>query len=109
MLSTKGQRTRSTARSKLTQAFVERLAADFNLYGEEVIAKLREDSPAVYAQVIAKLCPAELLVQQTTEFPDLEEMSRQELRDFMIEEMKTLYGVRLIEGPEAATDGKAQG
>ena len=94
MLSTKGQRTRSTARSKLTQAFVERLAADFNLYGEEVIAKL---------------CPAELLVQQTTEFPDLEEMSRQELRDFMIEEMKTLYGVRLIEGPEAATDGKAQG
>jgi hypothetical protein len=105
MLSTKGLGTRSTARSKLTQAFVERLAVDFNLYGEEVITKLREDSPAVYAQVIAKLCPAELLVTQHEDV-ELADMSGEQLRDFMISEMKAIWGVEL-KSPAAITDGKA--
>jgi hypothetical protein len=68
--------TRNTARSKLTQDFIERLAGDFKIYGQEVIEKLREESPAKYAEVISKLVPQEMLVHHD-ESADLAEMSLQ--------------------------------
>ena len=95
VLATKAKRgTRNTARSKLTQDFIERLAADFRLYGEEVIEKLRTESPAKYAEVIAKLVPQELLIHQD-DSADLSDMSLEELKAFMIEQMWELFGVRL--------------
>jgi hypothetical protein len=108
-LLSKQVRTRSTARAKLTQEFVERLAADFQVYGEEVIQKLREGSPAIYAQVIAKLCPQELLVTES-EHPELADMSFDELRDFLIEGMHEVWGVEISQKPSPVaitTDGKA--
>jgi hypothetical protein len=89
-------KTRSSTRSRLTQEFIERLALDFRQHGEEVITKLREDSPAVYAQVIAKLCPAELLVTQH-EDAELADMDLPELKIFMVAEMRRLFGVELKE------------
>lgn len=45
------------SRSKLSEAFLKVLSDDFEENGIEVIAKLRTDSPAQYANVIAKLMP----------------------------------------------------
>ena len=45
------------SRNKLSEAFLRVLADDFAEYGEEVIMQLRCESPAQYANVIAKLMP----------------------------------------------------
>jgi hypothetical protein len=37
------------------------------------------------------------LVHQNTEFPDLEEMSLEQLKDVMAAEMKVLFGVEVID------------
>lgn len=45
------------ARNKLSELFIQTLCDDFEGNGVEVIEKLRQDSPAQYANVIAKLMP----------------------------------------------------
>lgn len=45
------------SRSKLSEAFLSVLANDFEENGTDVIERLREESPAQYANVIAKLMP----------------------------------------------------
>jgi hypothetical protein len=45
------------SRNKLSEAFLRVLSNDFSEHGVEVIEKLRKDSPAQYANVIAKLMP----------------------------------------------------
>jgi hypothetical protein len=45
------------SRNKLSEAFLRVLSDDFSEHGVEVIEKLRKDSPAQYANVIAKLMP----------------------------------------------------
>lgn len=45
------------ARSKLSEAFLNVLADDFEANGQAAIEKLRDENPAQYANVIAKLMP----------------------------------------------------
>ena len=45
------------SRNKLSEAFLRVLADDFENNGIEAIEQLRKDSPAQYANVIAKLMP----------------------------------------------------
>lgn len=45
------------SRNKLSEAFLRVLSDDFGEHGVEVIERLREESPAQYANVIAKLMP----------------------------------------------------
>lgn len=45
------------SRNKLSEAFLRVLADDFGENGVEVIERLRKESPAQYANVIAKLMP----------------------------------------------------
>jgi hypothetical protein len=45
------------SRNKLSEAFLRVLANDFHDNGVEVIERLRIESPAQYANVIAKLMP----------------------------------------------------
>jgi len=45
------------SRNKLSDGFIRVLADDFDENGVEVIRRLREESPAQYANVIAKLMP----------------------------------------------------
>ena len=102
----KGPKTRSTARAQLTQRFVEALAKDWEIWGPQVLERVREESPEKYCELVAKLVPQEVLLAQT-EHAELEAMSPEELRAFMISEVQALYGVKLIEGSTAATDDKA--
>jgi hypothetical protein len=48
------------ARAKLGEAFLEALAADFELYGVETIQKTRTIDPAAYVKIIAGILPKEL-------------------------------------------------
>ncbi len=45
------------SRNKLSEAFLRVLSDDFQENGIEVIERLRQESPAQYANVIAKLMP----------------------------------------------------
>ena len=45
------------ARSRLSEAFLEVLANDFEEHGEDVIDRLRKEQPGQYANVIGKLMP----------------------------------------------------
>lgn len=45
------------SRNKLSEAFLRVLADDFEANGTDAIERLRADSPAQYANVIAKLMP----------------------------------------------------
>ena len=64
------------ARNRLTAAFLNALAADFDEHGKSAIVKCREDKPEAYIKAIAALCPKEIEVKRP-----LEEMSADELLD----------------------------
>ncbi|WP_322189283.1 DUF5681 domain-containing protein [Fulvimarina uroteuthidis] len=64
------------ARNKLSEAFLEALAADFHEHSIEVIKTVREEKPDVYIKVIASLLPRDLNVNVS----DLGELSDEDLR-----------------------------
>lgn len=45
------------SRSKLSEAFLRALADDFDEHGLETVAKVRDDKPDAYLNVIGKLMP----------------------------------------------------
>jgi hypothetical protein len=45
------------SRHKLNEDFLSKFAADFALHGEEVIAKVREEQPAIWLKIAADLLP----------------------------------------------------
>jgi hypothetical protein len=76
---------KATARSKLTAKFLEALQADFEQHGAGVIEKLREENPARYAEVVARLCPVEASVTQDSEYTRMAEMTEDERLDYLLD------------------------
>lgn len=64
------------ARNRLTAAFLNALAKDFDENGKEAIEQCRLYKPDAYIKAIAALCPKEIEVKRP-----LEEMSADELLD----------------------------
>ena len=64
------------ARNRLTAAFLNALAKDFDENGKEAIEQCRLNKPDAYIKAIAALCPKEIEVKRP-----LEEMSADELLD----------------------------
>jgi hypothetical protein len=54
-----GGRTKG-ARARLSDKFFDALAADFNERADVVIAAVRENDPAIYLNIVARLMPKEL-------------------------------------------------
>ena len=75
------------ARNRLTAAFLNALAADFDEHGAAAIKECRETKPDAYIKAIAALCPKEVEVKRP-----LEDMNADEL----------LAAVRALEGFLAA-------
>src|ERR1700747_64855 len=75
------------ARNRLTAAFLNALAADFDEHGKSAIVKCREDKPEAYIKAIAALCPKEVEIKNPL----------QELKDDEL-----LTAVRALEGFLAA-------
>jgi hypothetical protein len=59
------------ARSKLGEAFIESLAADFDEHGEGVIKLVRAREPATYLKIIKDILPREVLVRAFTAHADV--------------------------------------
>lgn len=54
------------ARSKLGEAFLQELAADFEKHGAEAIIAVREEKPDQYLKVIASILPKEIDIGENT-------------------------------------------
>ena len=89
-LSKNKDKVRSTARGQLTGEFIRRLAEDFNLYGPDVIEKLRTEQPGKYVEAISKLVPAELLISQDNDVAELEGKSANEIFDYLEEQIRLI-------------------
>mgnify|MGYP003125150940 CR=1 FL=1 len=63
------------SRSKLSEAFLEALAADFDEHGVRAIQTVREEKPDAYVKIIASILPRDLNVQVS----DLEGLTDEEL------------------------------
>lgn len=62
------------ARNRLTAAFLNALAADFDAHGKEALEQCRINKPEAYIKAIAALCPKEVSVTRP-----LEDMNADEL------------------------------
>jgi hypothetical protein len=85
------------ARNKISTAFLEALAADFEQHGEAAIKSMRVEKPAEYVKVIASILPKEF---EITESP-LTELKDDEL-DWLIDYAKRRLADRIDRG-EAET------
>lgn len=45
------------SRNKLSEKYVQAMCADFELYGEDSIVRVREDHPETYLKLVASLIP----------------------------------------------------
>jgi hypothetical protein len=54
------------ARSKLSEAFLQAFAEDFERYGQEVIEKVRTERPHDYLKVIATVTPRRMEIEDAT-------------------------------------------
>jgi hypothetical protein len=61
------------SRNRLSNAFVEALAKDFEQYGDDVIKVLRVESPSDYCRLIGSLVPKEVGLEVTNRRDELRE------------------------------------
>jgi hypothetical protein len=59
------------ARQKLSTAFIEALASDFDHHGLGVIEKVREEAPVSYLNLVADLVPKDFELKGETAFVEL--------------------------------------
>jgi hypothetical protein len=71
------------ARSKLSETFLQALAADFAEHGQAAIVKVRAERPHHYLSVVANLCPRELRVERHSPFSDLSDQEIDLLEAFL--------------------------
>jgi hypothetical protein len=75
------------ARSRLSAAFVDALAADWAEHGDAVLAKVRTENPATYAKLVAELVPKQVEAAPQSEFSA---MSDEELDAWLIEKAEQI-------------------
>jgi hypothetical protein len=68
------------SRNKLGEVFLAALAEDFEAHGADAIARVREESPAAYLKLVARLLPQDvnLNVNELRQLSDQELMERAE-------------------------------
>ena len=67
------------SRNKLSEAFLQALADDFDANGKEVIERVRTERPHNYLKVCASVLPKRLENEDVTEHKDVREMTDAEL------------------------------
>lgn len=67
------------ARSKLSEAFLQAFAEDFERYGKEVIEKVRTERPHDYLKVIATVTPRRMEIEDATPLRSASELTDDEL------------------------------
>jgi hypothetical protein len=67
------------ARSKLSEAFLQAFADDFERYGKEVIQQVRTERPHDYLKVIATVTPRRMEIEDATPMRPASELTDDEL------------------------------
>ena len=67
------------ARSKLSEAFLESLANDFEAHGVEVVRKVREERPHDYLKIVATILPKQMQLEDLTPKRRAEDLTDDEL------------------------------
>lgn len=91
---------RRGSRNRINERFLEALCEDFEAHGTGVIERVREQSPAVYLRVVARLVPAHVLVQEAR----LDDLSDDELTTYLLAVRRSL-GIRENADEGAAAPG----
>lgn len=68
-------------RNRLSEGFLQALAADFREHGEAAIVKVRNELPHRYLAIIASLCPKELHIERTSPLAELTDAELQLVED----------------------------
>ena len=97
-------RPKGWSRNALGQEFIAALCADFERYGVDAIARVREDDPAVYLRVIAQAVPQALTMQDSK----LDELSDDELAAYLRAVREALHGRDDAQGGAGAAGGDEQ-
>ena len=71
------------SRSKLSETFLQTLAADFATHGASVIEKVRTERPHHYLSVCASLVPKELHVERSSQLGELSDAELQLVEDVL--------------------------
>ena len=87
------------SRTKINQAFIEALCADFEGHGQGVIATVRANEPSAYLRVVASLVPKEFKIERVDDLTD-------EQLDARIRAIAGALGLEV--GIGRAADGKAE-
>jgi hypothetical protein len=88
---------RKGARDRLSTAFLEALAADFETHGSETIRIARVERPIEYLRIVASRAPIEFEITDSR----LTEMTDDEIISFI----ETIRDRRVREGSTSAEDG----
>lgn len=97
------------SKSKLGEAFVADLYANWQEHGVETIEKVRVDDPAAYLRVIASIIPKEFVIKDESlgDLPDSELMEAlQLLRSIGAKEIKKRKDGKVIEGDAGVTPAR---
>jgi hypothetical protein len=90
---------KASPRSRLTNEFIEALAADWAQHGNTVIEEVRKQNPTRYAEIVSRLVPQEVAVSgQHYDGPDLAAMTTEEREDYLLDLMeKYLVGIEEVQ------------
>jgi hypothetical protein len=90
------------ARNKLSEAFLQALAEDFETHGKDTIVKVRTDRPHDYLKIVALSLPRRMEIEDATPDKPLREMTDAELNAILWRDYKEL-GITEQEVAEAAS------
>jgi len=94
-------RLKGGSRNALGEQLLAALCADFEMYGVDAIARVREDDPAVYLRVIVQAAPQALMTQDAK----LDELSDDELAAYLRIVREALQGRDDAQGGADAAGG----
>ncbi|WP_455918771.1 hypothetical protein [Ensifer canadensis] len=101
------------ARNKLGEAFLEKMLADFEQYGQDVIEKVRTEKPDQYLKVVASILPKDLNVNINNLDNLTDEQLVERIREFhgTLGPLLTATGIRGSDGgdgPETANQSPGE-
>jgi hypothetical protein len=103
----KGGGRRQGARNRISTAFLQALASDFEEHGEEAIKIMRIERPAEYVKVIASVLPKEFEISHSSQLVELDDGELEQFINRLRDELRRSV-VADVGGGEAKTiDGRA--
>jgi hypothetical protein len=93
---------RQGARNRISTAFLQALASDFQEHGEEAIKIMRIERPSEYVKVIASVLPKEFEISHSSQLTELDDVELEQFINRLRDELRRSV-VADVGGGEAKT------